>query len=404
MWKPTPGLSIRSAAAVAFVPLLATPVAATMLRVAPSGGDYTTVAAAMAAAQDGDSVAVVAGLHLVQGVQVKEGVQLLGGWNASFTGRTPGTSHLRSTGGGTILQLSLGQTTKTLIDGFEMSGSNNSAILCHSSSATIRDNDIHDNYAQDGGAVHCEYGASPTIEYNHIHHNRAVYGGGVRGHYGANNSPLVRENLFEYNHAYSAGGGLAMAIGSPRVEDNIVRFNSAEGTGGGIHVHHAGGGVVEVRRNLIIYNVCRDGAGLGINGGHPIVEYNTLWGNSAWRYGGAISQAESEDPAPGTTYVRNNIIGGSIDGHGVYCINEFSIALSCNDVYGNADGDYFAVPAPVGDIAVDPLFCDYNAFLLASNSPCAPGSSCGSIGAYGVGCGTISVAATSWGRLKAAFR
>ncbi len=408
MGKPASGLSFYSVGACALVllfALLAGPTTATMLRVAPSGGDYTTVAAAMVAAQDGDSVAVVAGLHLVQGVQVKEGVQLLGGWNTAFTSRIPRTSHLRSTSGGTILQVSLGQTTDTLIDGFEMSGSNNSAILCHSSAATIRDNDIHDNYAQDGGAVHCEYGASPIIEQNHIHHNRAVYGAGVRGHFGADNSPIVRENLFEYNQANYGGGGLGMAVGSPRVEDNIIRFNSAGLTGGGIHVWHAEGGVVEIRRNLILYNSCPEGGGIGITGGHPIIENNTLWGN-AGAEGGALYQEESILPDPGTTQVARNILAGSTEGSGVYVIDDLAMNLTCNDVFGNAGGTYFGVPPGSTDFSSDPKFCDLVDFLLGSSSPCAPAHSggCGLVGAFPVGCGTISIEPVSWGQIKAQYR
>jgi hypothetical protein len=210
--------------------------------------------------------------------------------------------------------------------------------------------------------------------------------------------------VIEYNHAGSAGGGIGVNNGSPVIEDNIIRFNTAGGTGGGVHVWHAGGGTVELRRNLIIYNNCSgNGGGIGINGGHPLIENNTLWANSASN-GGAISYAESEIPAPGTTQVSHNILGGSTMGAGVHCINLFTISLTCNCVFGNAGGNYVACPPAVGDLLVDPAFCDLVDFLLQSSSPCAPSGSCGLVGAYGMGCGPVSLPATTWSQLKAAYR
>lgn len=386
--------------------LIASPVSAAFLRVDPSGGgDYLTVQAAMLVAAPGDSIAVRAGLNTVTNVQVKEAVLLLGGWNAAFTGRVPGSSHLVTSGNNCILRLSSGQTTATLIDGFELSGANQSAIWLTGSSATITNNDFHDNYAADGGAVHCEYGASPVIANNHIHHNTANYGGGLRGHFGSGNSPTIRNNVIEYNSAFDTGGGIAVNNGSPVIEDNIVRFNQTNGAGGGIHVWHAGGGTVELRRNLIVFNVGGKGGGIGISGGHPIIENNTLWANNASQ-GGAISNEESTIPEPGIAQISHNILGGSPVGAGVQCLNQTAIALSCNDVFGNAAGHYINCPPPVGDIHVDPSFCDpykYD-FRLMSNSPCAPQGVCGLIGAFGIGCGAVSIEPTTWAHIKAAYR
>jgi hypothetical protein len=60
------------------------------------------------------------------------------------------------------------------------------------------------------------------------------------------------------------------------------------------------------------------------------------------------------------------------------------------------------------DLVGDPQFCDPENldFTLQSSSPAAAQNSptCGQIGAFGVGCGSVSVEATTWGRLKATFR
>jgi len=399
----TRSLALAAGLAILVPPL---PVDAAFLRVDPSGSaDFTTVASAMTAAAPGDTIATIVGVHTVTNVEVTEGVQLLGGWDAGFSWRVPGASHLY-TPSGRILRFTSGQTRATRVDGFELTHATASAIFCTGSSPTITNNEFHDNTSWEGAAIDCEYGASPLIQGNHVHHNSATYGAGFESHWGSDTSPVIRGNLIEYNDASSAGGGLSVNNGNAVIEDNIIRFNSAGGTGGGVHIWHAGGGVVQVRGNLIILNESRDGGGLGINGGHPVIEYNTFWGNSAWRFGGAISNAESELPEPGTAIIRNNILAGSVDGAGVHCINQFAIALSCNCVFDNADGAYVDCPPPTGDIYEDPQFCDHLGFLLASTSPCAPAQAgiCGSIGAFGVGCGPISIDDVSWTSIKAAYR
>ena len=64
-----------------------------------------------------------------------------------------------------------------------------------------------------------------------------------------------------------------------------------------------------------------------------------------------------------------------------------------------------------GNFSADPLFCDAAAgdFTLSSQSPCLPGNhpdgaDCGLIGAFGQGCGTVSVQPSSWGAIKEMYR
>ncbi|GJM43385.1 MAG: hypothetical protein DHS20C21_02270 [Gemmatimonadota bacterium] len=397
---------MRNAYATFLVFCLISNANAAFVRVDPAGtGDALTVQMAMGMAAAGDTIAVIQGAHNANSVEMTDGVQLLGGWNAAFSVRAPGTSLIHC--GAQGLRCTSGQGLSTIIDGFEFTGASNSAILCTSSSPTITRNEFHGNTGADGAAVHCEFGASPLIEDNHIHNNSASYGGGIRGHWGSDTSPTIRGNLIEFNSAGS-GGGIGVNNGSPLIENNIVRNNFSGGTGGGIHVWHGEGGVVTIRDNLIVDNSSRDGGGIGINGGHPIIEHNTLWGNSASRWGGAISQATSKFPDPGVSFIHHNILGGSPDGHGVYCINDSSMTLSCNCLFGNAEGVYANCPPPDNDIYQDPQFCDIASadFGLRSSSPCAaPGpTGCGLIGARPVACGPVSIEATSWSRIKAAYR
>jgi hypothetical protein len=95
---------------------------------------------------------------------------------------------------------------------------------------------------------------------------------------------------------------------------------------------------VEIRRNLIVYNTASEGGGIGITGGHPIIENNTLWGNSAPE-GGCIYQEESGLPDPGTTMIRRNILGGSPVGGAVFCVTDFAMSLDCNCIWNNAGSE-----------------------------------------------------------------
>ena len=59
------------------------------------------------------------------------------------------------------------------------------------------------------------------------------------------------------------------------------------------------------------------------------------------------------------------------------------------------------------NIIADPIFCNagLDNFTIQTNSPAAPNdpSGCGLRGALPVGCGTVSVQATSWGQIKGKY-
>jgi hypothetical protein len=165
--------------------------------------------------------------------------------------------------------------------------------------------------------------------------------------------------------------------------------------------------MAEVRNNLFWGNET-DGLGGALRwlGGSAVFEGNTLFGNSADLVSAfAISHSTGD-----VITIRKNIVAGNTGGPAVWGGPErFPTPVSeCNDFWANPDGDlldYFVGPT---DIFVDPQFCNPDAgdFTLRSTSPCLPGNSngCGQIGAFGMGCGTVSVTPMSWGRIKNQFR
>jgi len=106
---------------------------------------------------------------------------------------------------------------------------------------------------------------------------------------------------------------------------------------------------------------------------------------------------------------HNNIVYGDMICHSVPGqINYFY----CNDILGEVDPCVIH-PVEYSNFALDPLFCGIEGsenFYLQSSSPCAPGNTppggfgdCGLIGPLPVGCGTVRVEETTWGRVKALY-
>jgi hypothetical protein len=82
----------------------------------------------------------------------------------------------------------------------------------------------------------------------------------------------------------------------------------------------------------------------------------------------------------------------------------------CNDVYGNAGGDFLppGVTDAGGNIFLDPRFCGASAadpYTLHADSPCLPanhpgGILCQQIGARPKGCAEVPAENKSWGGMK----
>jgi hypothetical protein len=110
----------------------------------------------------------------------------------------------------------------------------------------------------------------------------------------------------------------------------------------------------------------------------------------------------------GSVSVENSIIAF---GHGA-AFGGGDVSVSCSDVFNNAGGNYVNGAAGQGGINGNlsdwPLFCDPedDNYWLSSGSPCLPpNNSCGAqIGAYGQGCGPVSLTPLSWARIKASYR
>ncbi len=193
---------------------------------------------------------------------------------------------------------------------------------------------------------------------------------------------VVRRCFFSGNQTEGSGGAVEFELGGPLVvEDCLFLENSISGLGLGGALRASGSGAKTVRR-------C------------------TFWGNSVTfpETGAAIAVSVGA-----AALLENNVIGGC---RGAVAVVGYpsatSVESSCNVFWDNADGNaggiYSLGPT---DRDVDPQFCapSANDYSVRVSSPCVePGAlGCGQIGAFGVGCGTVSLEERSWGQIKNSF-
>jgi hypothetical protein len=249
--------SHRFREAILFV-LLLSPVAgfaANEWHVCQSGGaDFTTIQAAVDAAQPGDVIKVAASTYteakLVGATQynlyLDKTVSILGGYTCADFTKQSSAANLTiirpSTSSQSVISIfGVNGTTSDVapaIDGFTITGggggNHGGGISMHDSDATISNNIIKTNTGYLlGGGIWVQRGA-PRIQYNRIENNTADSQG-----------------------AFAQGGGIEMESATGSVLSNIIANNTFTGggtlTGGGVDIT-SGGGPVLLANNTFVGN------------------------------------------------------------------------------------------------------------------------------------------------------
>lgn len=108
---------------------------------------------------------------------------------------------------------------------------------------------------------------------------------------------------------------------------------------------------------------------------------------------------------------RENVIVGTRGGAavGIHSNGFVQPGGGCNVFWDNGTEPFYRYEPTATDLEADPLFCspDTGDFTVSSVSPCLPGQGvpgCGQIGAWGEGCGTVSLESKSWSRIKSLYR
>ncbi len=396
------------------------------------GGDFTTIQAAIQAAAGGDEILVSPGTY-------QENVDFQGKdlWVRSEAG--PESSIIDGGGAGTCATFRSGESPEAVLEGFTLTRGAGTlyqgvilggAAFCLLSSPTFRGCRFVENASTYAAGIYVDGADSEIVDCVFLSNTAQTYGGAIAG---ARSRPSIRGCRFEGNYAGTGDGTIHLAL-SATIENCIFRDNRARA---GAAVNAGGFGAdFEIRDCVFENNRAHGthGGAIRVHEASPNIEGCLFVGNSAAVDGGAIIALDGAAPAISScTFDRNGsnrwggtlavwdgampllshcIIAGTVQAGAVFC-SSAAVEATCNDVWGNGDGNYTGEcsdPTGIdGNISLDPLFCDPGTenYGIRSDSPCAPANNpeCDLIGAFGVACSPpTAVQSVTWGMLKGLYR
>ncbi|MCK4631691.1 MAG: right-handed parallel beta-helix repeat-containing protein, partial [candidate division Zixibacteria bacterium] len=338
--------------------VLSAPVIAAEWHVAASGSDefgsgssadpFGSVQYGVNIASTGDTIFVAAGLY-------SEHVSFSGKNVAVLTIDGSEQTVLEAALSGVpIVTFSAGENNAAVLDGFTIRNSLDApGILCKGSSPVIQNCEIHScSNSSAGGGIRCIDGSSATIRNNRIHDNSSTTGGAI---FCEGSAPIITNNIFEHNSAAS-GGAIAVSSGSnPGLTYNLYAYNEATQDGGAI-------------------------ANVSMIGPHLVVRYSTFYQNTSGRFGGAL-YTELLPLVVNRSILWEDMaaVGGD---------EAFSKTLPVVILYSDVSGGWSE--SGTGNSSVDPAFCDAGSgdFHLQEGSYLAtyPLNEGNPIGAFSAGC------------------
>lgn len=221
----------------------------------------------------------------------------------------------------------------------------------------------------------------------------------------------VLDSRFVGNHAASGGAVAHVSPGATGLiqgcwfEDNTAQFD-----GGAILVADTEAGVTIDGCVFLGNGAGQDGGAIYFLRASGLVTSSTIARSTCGPLNGAVSVRSG-----GVLAVDRTIVAFTLGGYGLYADGSGMLDLSCTDSFGNEGGDWevFFVSGQLGvdgNFAADPRFCDLEVgdLSLFEASPCLPGqhpdgAACDLIGALDVDCVVTPTAPTTWGYLKSRF-
>lgn len=352
------------------------------------GGMYSSIQAAINAAQNGDTVSVSAGTYVEQ-IFLSKYLTLIGAGRDSTVIQSQGGSESTMF----IQNVPFAPGGKTTVQGFTIQGGNapsgqgGGITISPNADPVITDNTIQNNNAQGyGGAISIHGNANPLIRNNIIRNNTAYNGGGAIFAYD-NSSPIIYGNQITGNttagwvipNGGSSGGGIYLentpgSLSYPVVMNNVISGNSASFAGGGIMLRT--GVAAVIFGNTIDSNHAPYGAGIHVetSGSSVTIESNAITNNIA-----SASDPTSGDGGGISAYdrsvvmVRDNTISGnraSNNGGGIVIAEGASVTVQANTITNNGVGPVYSP----GTFSQGGAVYVANASLMAYNNVVASNS------------------------------
>ncbi len=410
---------------------------AAVLPVNPSGGEFPTIQAAVAAAAPGDTVFLTPGSYVGPG---NVNIDFLGK-TLSIIGAARGdvTIDCESTARGFCLDTSQGEGTRiqslTIINGnaTELPGGAGGAIYLNSGNLMLDDLEIRNCSALDGGGVGF-YWSDLRMENVSISDCSASFqGGGIKA-LGEGSFTMTTTSVAGCS-AWQGGGVFLGGVTMGAISASEITGNSSGDRGGGFHISTCDSiALIGVSMNgNRVTGTYREGGALFANYSRVRIEDSDISGNSAAGGGGcyfhdcslaeinttSISQNSGRYSSAAAAFIMcersrvsnctiaynactiaygndqgallfnsdeltviGNIIAFNAKDCGLGISSCERVQISCNNVYGNEVEGYCEdlddLTGIDGNIAVNPMFCDTLDYCLSAASPCrAENNDCG---------------------------
>ena len=241
-----------------------------------SGANLQT---AINGASSGDEVKVQAGTF-TGNFTMKDGVQVSGGWDETFTTQTEYATILDAQGSGRVLNQAADFATMTIWENFTIQNGN-------------------DETTTGGGGVWlAEYG---QVKHCLIQNNKTKgYGGGVGNNKTSaslHGNIMIDECIIRNNYSELQGGGCRIGR---TVRNSIIEYNQSKKDGGGVYLQHGRMENCIVRLNKQLGG---DAGGVRAYGNIDVVN-NLIYGNVASNRCGGLSYGCKD----ATALIANNVI------------------------------------------------------------------------------------------------
>ncbi len=305
-------------------------------------GDFPTIQAAIAAAQEGDEVVVGPGTYSRTGFPIWSSAES-GGRNITVRSSDGPEVTILDGGGGRIVELFMGETAETRLEGFTLTNGGSptnygGAAFFFESNATVVDCVFDGNDARYGGAV-SNYENEGTIYMGCVFRNNTAEFGGATWNF--RSSSMFFDCVFEDNSIASGfsneGGATSEREAVTLYERCEFRGNSNEDLGGAMYARF--------ESDLTLIDcVLEDNTAGGSGGGvyvttdSRVTAVNTRFlGNTAAAFGGGLHSTFSESVSLINCEFSGNRAGTAFTrrGAGAYLQDLASVQVVNSSFVGN---------------------------------------------------------------------